>query len=42
LIGPFPEVSEARRVKAECIKNGFLKAFIVKYDEGIRVGMTGL
>jgi hypothetical protein len=42
LIGPFSEVSEAKNVKAASIKNGFLKAFIVKYQDGIRVGMTGL
>jgi hypothetical protein len=42
LIGPFSDVSEAKNVKAACIKNGFLKAFIVKYQDGIRVGMTGL
>jgi hypothetical protein len=42
LIGPFSDVSEAKNVKAACIKNGFSKAFIVKYQDGIRVGMTGL
>jgi tetratricopeptide (TPR) repeat protein len=42
LIGPFPSVTEAKSVKASSIKSGFLKAFIVKYEDGIRVGMTGL
>jgi len=42
LIGPFSDVSEAKNVKASCVKNGFSKAFIVKYEDGIRVGMTGL
>jgi hypothetical protein len=42
LIGPFSDVSEAKSVKAICINNGFLKAFIVKYNDGIRIGMTGL
>jgi hypothetical protein len=42
LIGPFSDVSEAKNVKAACIKNGFSKAFIVKYQDGIRLGMTGL
>lgn len=42
LIGPFSDVSEAKNIKAACIKNGFSKAFIVKYQDGIRVGMTGL
>ena len=42
LVGPFSDVSEAKNVKAVCIKNGFSKAFIVKYQDGIRVGMTGL
>lgn len=42
LIGPFSDVSEAKSVKAACIKNGFSKAFIVKYQDGIRVGMTSL
>jgi hypothetical protein len=42
LIGPFSDVSEAKNVKAASVKNGFSKAFIVKYEDGIRVGMTGL
>jgi hypothetical protein len=42
LIGPFSDVSEAKNVKASSVKNGFSKAFIVKYENGIRVGMTDL
>ena len=42
LIGPFSSVTEAKSIKASSIKSGFLKAFIVKYEDGIRVGMTGL
>ena len=42
LIGPFSDVLEAKNVKASSVKNGFSKAFIVKYENGIRVGMTDL
>ena len=42
LIGPFSSVIEAKNVKANSMKGGFPKAFIVKYEDGIRVGMTAL
>jgi tetratricopeptide (TPR) repeat protein len=42
LIGSFLSLSEAQTMRAACIGKGFAKAFIVKYQDGIRVGMMHL